>query len=33
MADGSVRFIRDSVDPAAWKAAGTKNGGESIPLE
>ena len=33
MADGSVRFIRDSVDPAAWKAAGTKNGGEPIPLD
>ena len=33
MADGSVRFVRDGVNPAAWKAAGTKSGGESIPLD
>ena len=28
-ADGSVRFIANSVDITAWRAAGTRNGGES----
>ena len=28
MADGSVRFIRDNVDFAAWQALGSKGGGE-----
>jgi len=28
MADGSVRFIRDAVDFAAWQALGTRAGGE-----
>jgi prepilin-type N-terminal cleavage/methylation domain-containing protein/prepilin-type processing-associated H-X9-DG protein len=32
MADGSIRFVRDSVDFAAWQAAGSRAGGESIQL-
>jgi len=32
MADGSVRFVADDVDPAVWKAAGTRAGGESLTL-
>jgi type II secretory pathway pseudopilin PulG len=30
--DGSVRFVADEVDLAAWRAAATRNGGESISL-
>ncbi|MDB5309963.1 MAG: prepilin-type cleavage/methylation protein [Gemmataceae bacterium] len=30
MGDGSVRFARDSVDPATWYAMGTKGNGEVI---
>ncbi|MBO0697640.1 MAG: DUF1559 domain-containing protein [Zavarzinella sp.] len=30
MADGSVRFVRDSIDFTAWRAMGTANGGEVI---
>jgi prepilin-type N-terminal cleavage/methylation domain-containing protein/prepilin-type processing-associated H-X9-DG protein len=32
MCDGSVRFVSQSVSAAAWLAAGTRNGGEAVPL-
>jgi prepilin-type N-terminal cleavage/methylation domain-containing protein/prepilin-type processing-associated H-X9-DG protein len=32
MADGSVRFVSDGVDPDAWMAAGSRNGGEALGL-
>jgi len=32
MVDGSVRFISNGVSPQAYQAAGTRNGGEAIPL-
>ncbi len=28
MCDGSVRFVRDSIDLATWRAMGSRNGGE-----
>ena len=31
--DGSVRSVSSSVSLAAWRAAGTRNGGESTPLD
>ena len=31
-ADGAVRFVADAVDPAVWKAAATRAGGEATPL-
>jgi prepilin-type N-terminal cleavage/methylation domain-containing protein/prepilin-type processing-associated H-X9-DG protein len=31
MADGSVRFIRDSINPQTFSFLGTRNGGEVIP--
>ena len=31
LADGSVRFIADNIDPAVFKATGSRNGAESIP--
>lgn len=30
MADGSVRFVRDTVSPSTWWALGTRAGGEAI---
>jgi hypothetical protein len=30
MADGSVRFVRDSIPLALYRAFSTKSGGESI---
>jgi len=30
MADGSVRFVRDSIDFATWQYVGTRAGGEVI---
>ena len=32
MADGSLRFVADEVEPAVWKAAATRAGGESLTL-
>ena len=32
LADGSVQFVRNSITPAAWHAAATRNGGEVMPL-
>jgi len=32
MCDGSVRFVRDAIDLAAWRSAGTSQGGETIQL-
>jgi prepilin-type N-terminal cleavage/methylation domain-containing protein/prepilin-type processing-associated H-X9-DG protein len=33
MVDGSVRFVRDSIDPDAWMATGSRTGGEALTLE
>jgi prepilin-type processing-associated H-X9-DG protein len=30
MTDGSVRFVKDSVNPPTWWAIGTRNGGEVV---
>jgi len=33
MADGSVKFIKDSVSLQAWWALGSRNGGETISAD
>lgn len=33
LADGSVRFIRDSVDPLTWRGMGSRAGGEIVTLD
>ncbi len=33
MCDGSIRFVRDSIDIWAWRAASTAAGGETVPLD
>jgi prepilin-type processing-associated H-X9-DG protein len=33
MADGSVKFIKDSVAPQTWWAVGTRNQGEVISAD
>jgi prepilin-type processing-associated H-X9-DG protein len=33
LADGSVRFVRDSVNLQTWQAMGTKSGGEVVQLD
>jgi prepilin-type processing-associated H-X9-DG protein len=30
LGDGSVHFVRDSIDPATWRALATRNGGEVV---
>ena len=33
MGDGSVRFVRDSVDFVNWRAMGSRSGGEVVTLD
>lgn len=33
LADGNVRFVRDSVDLAVWRAVASRNGGELVTLD
>ena len=33
MADGSVRFMKDSININTWMALGTRNGGEVISAD
>ena len=33
LADGSVRFIRDSIPMENWKALGTRAGGEPLGID
>jgi prepilin-type N-terminal cleavage/methylation domain-containing protein/prepilin-type processing-associated H-X9-DG protein len=30
LGDGAVRFVRNGIDPATWRALGTRNGGEVV---
>jgi hypothetical protein len=33
LADGSVRFIKNSINQTTWSALGTRNGGEVISAD
>lgn len=33
MGDGSVRFVKNSIDKAIWSALGTKAGGEVVSAD
>ena len=33
MADGSVRFVADSIDLTTWRAMGTRSNGEVVNLD
>jgi hypothetical protein len=33
MGDGSVRFVKSTVNIQAWRAMGTRNGGEVISAD
>jgi prepilin-type processing-associated H-X9-DG protein len=33
LADGSVRFVRDPVDPNIWRALGSRSGHEVVPAQ
>jgi hypothetical protein len=33
LADGSVRFIKDSIDVLVWQGLGSRNGGEVVSAD